>query len=186
MLNTKSTELLWSKVRNNLNILCKENKINKVNYVLKKGLNEQDLLKLISWLSQYPGINLDVLNYLTTSPKEHHFTYSMIEIERFLDKNIGITNIEKVSNNFSLESTHIILKNGVIVNLKTSELRNANFLKSCTNCMKKDFCLEGITAIRLCTDYKIQPCLFRNDNCLTINPPFHNLENILFEYFNNL
>lgn len=186
LINTKSTELLWGRVRNNLNALCSKNRINKINYVLKRGVNEHDLLELILWLSKYPGVLLDVLNYLTTDYEEQHFTYGMGEIENFLEKNIGIESIEKVSNDFSLESTHITLKNGVTVNLKTSELRYANFLKSCAECKEKTFCTEGIAAVRLCTDYRIQPCLVRNDNCFSINPYCDNLEYALLEYFNNL
>ena len=159
---------------------------NKLNYVLKKHVNERDLLDLIAWLSQYPNIRLDVLNYLTTNDKERCLTYSMKDIEIFLDKNFGIINKKKIKNDFSLESIHVVLKNGVIVNLKTSELRNANFLKSCANCMEKEYCREGISAVRLCTDYKIQPCLFRNDNCFFIKPYFDQLDSALLNYFINI
>ncbi len=186
LLNTKSNELLWRKVRGNLEVLSSKKKINKLNYVLKKGVNEEDLLNLLVWLSQYSGMRLDILNYLTTNHEENYLSYSMKEIEYFLDKNIGIINKEKVCNDFSLESTHVFLKNGVMVNLKTSQLRNAHFLKSCIDCKEKSFCTEGISAVRLCTDYRIQPCLLRNDNCLSIHPCCDNLEYIFLEYFNSV
>lgn len=186
IMNTRSNAASWKKIRDNLELLCKLKKINKLNYVLKRGCNENDLEELISWLSHFPGIRLDILNYLTGTREGRHLTYSMKEIEKILNEKFGIVNKKKVDNAYSLESTHVSLNNGVVVNLKTSELRHANFLKSCRDCEVKEFCTEGICAVRLCTDYRIQPCLFRNDNCFLINCNSEDLEHDISEYFNKL
>lgn len=186
VMNTQSSLLEWKLMRNNLDYLCKNNMINKINYVLKKGINETDLNDLIIWLSQYSDKRIDILNYLTINREESSLIYSMQELEYYLEERFGIVDKNEVQNPYSLKSTHVLLTNGILVNLKTSELRNARFLRSCETCKIKEFCTEGICAVRLCTDYRIQPCLFRNDNCFFADPKSESLEEDIIEYFNDL
>lgn len=62
--NTLSNERLWKRFRDNLLTLLNENRISKLNYVIKKGVNEDDLFQLICDLSSRENVRLDILNYL--------------------------------------------------------------------------------------------------------------------------
>ena len=62
----------------------------------------------------------------------------------------------------------ISLVGGGTINMKVNKLNQCHFLKGCEHCGKKEFCNEGIAAIRLTNSGIIKPCLFRDDNCFDL------------------
>lgn len=176
--NTKCSEKQWSVFRKNIEKLAMENRINKVNYVIKKGNNEKDLMDLISWCSN-KNLFIDILNLLYDKENKElsYLKYEMEEIEKMLHDNFEIVKKEIIDNPYSLPSTRYKLKSGGSVNLKTSELNKQNFLKACKTCKEYNYCTEGIKALRLSNNGIIQPCLFRKDNSFVIKES----EDVFFE-----
>ena len=183
--NTNTTFDVWLYTRNNIEHLLKEEKITKINYVLKKGINEQDLVKLVTFLEGKTA-RLDILNFLSMEGEKSSLFYSMEQIKQFLDEHIGVVGENEYINKYSINSQNIVLKNGVNVNLKVNSLKNENYLLKCKTCHIKEKCIEGIKAVRLTAEGNIQPCLLRNDNLLLLKEDSNNLVNVIEEYFVNL
>lgn len=151
---------------NTVDILDKHNKLGKINYVLLKDINIDEFLSVLKFIHEHNYV-LDVLNYLGNeheSIKKYYVEFD--EIYELIYKNFQIEKEKNFVNNYSISSKRLYLQNGGIVNLKVNKLSDYRFLKSCLSCSKKEFCKEGIAAIRLTTNGKIKPCLFRNDNML--------------------
>ena len=186
--NTGSDKHTWQLMRNNLNHLLSKGCVNKVNYVIKKGVNEKDLYDLIDWLKQFSNIRLDILNFLdlSMSGKDNPYYYSMKNIEGLLQKKYGIIRKSIYRNMYSIDSDNILLDNGLNVNLKSNELRNFNYMNMCDDCSKRQLCTEGIAAMRLTTDMKLQPCLIRSDHCLNLQTYNGNYDDAIREYFSNI
>ena len=183
--NTNASFSLWFLIRNNIEILLKEKRIAKINYVLKKGINEQDLMKLVAYL-EGKKVRLDILNYLSHEGEKSSLFYSMDDIKRFLHDNIGIVGESEYINKYSINSLNIVLKNGVNVNLKVNPLKAENYFLKCKKCVVKERCIEGIKAVRLTADGSIQPCLLRSDNKLSLKKGRKNMESTIEQYFISL
>ena len=185
---TGSSEHIWRLMRDNVHHLLSKSCINKVNYVIKKGVNERDLYDLIDYLKQFPGIRLDILNFLSLpiSVGVNPYYYSMDAIEDLLQKKYGIIQKSIYRNVYSIDSDNILLGNGLNVNLKSNELKNFNYMNICENCSVKHLCTEGIAAMRLTTDMKLQPCLIRPDHCLNLKTCNGNYDDAVKEYFSNI
>lgn len=186
--NTRSNEKVADRFKENFRCLIEKNLISKVNYVIKKGINENDLFSMIDALEPYRDrVVIDVLNYLydpgSESDKQKH--YDMLEIRDLLFKRYGIIEEMNKVNQYSLDSTQLVLGNHARINLKTSELRKHNFLNSCKDCFCRDYCIEGISAIRLRTDLHLQPCLLRDDNTFPI-PVCNGCDDELIEFLKAL
>lgn len=186
--NTGSDKYIWQLMRNNLHHLLSKGYVNKINYVIKKGVNEKDLYNLIDWLKQFPNIRLDILNFLnlSISGKDNPYYYSMKTIESLLQKKYGIIQKSVYHNIYSIDSDNILLGNGLNVNLKSNELRNFNYMNICDDCSQRRLCTEGIAAMRLTTDMKLQPCLIRYDHCLNVQTYNGNYDDAIKEYFSNI
>ena len=186
--NTKSNGETWQLMRNNLQQLLLRGYINKINYVIKRGVNEDDLYDLIDWLSNFSNIRLDVLNFLSLSSlkTDNQYYYSMKEIEHLLHKKYGVIRKGIHHNLYNIDSENIVLGNGLNVNLKKNQLGNFSYMNICEACSQKHLCVEGVAAMRLTTDMKLQPCLIRADHCLNLRPYNGNYENAIREYFNNI
>ena len=183
--NTNTNFELWLRTRSNIEHLLKEERINKINYVLKKGVNEYDLIKLIDYL-EGKNVRLDILNFLSNEGEQSSLFYSMEQIKQFLDEHKGVVGENEYINKHSINSQNIVLKNGVKVNLKVNSLKNENYLLKCKTCYIKEKCIEGIKAVRLTAEGNIQPCLLRNDNVLSLKEDSKDMANIIEEYFVNL
>lgn len=174
-----------------IDYLNNNRKLGKVNYVLLKGVNECEFIDVLRYVND-KNLVLDVLNYLDTdSSKIIKYYYSFEEIMAFIKAIYEIDKIKTYINQFSLPSTRIYIKNGGVINLKTTSLNSVHFLKSCDSCGKKEYCTEGISAIRLTTEGIIKPCIFRDDNILDLkelmkNKSFEEVDELVKEYFENL
>ena len=183
--NTSSNKRLWTRFRYNLLALLKEECISKINYVIKKGVNEDDLFQLINDLSSYKNVRIDVLNYLLTPNSNigEEWQYSLLDVEKLLKNAFGIKAAFERLNKFSLPSRELVLNNGVHINLKVNQLNSVGYLNACTECPVKKFCIEGITAVRLSSNNILQPCIFRNDNCFRIDTNDAKASEKLYEFF---
>ena len=186
--NTKSNSVTWHRMRNNLQQLLLRGYINKINYVIKKGVNEDDLYDLIDWLSGFSNIRIDVLNFLNLSSLEGNnlYYYSMKEIEELLHKKFGVIHKSIHNNQYSIDSDNIVLGNGLNVNLKKNELGKFGYMNICESCSQKHLCVEGVAAMRLTTDMKLQPCLIRSDHCLNLQQCNGHYDGAISDYFNNI
>jgi len=93
----------------------------------------------------------------------------MEDIEKTLRrywKKYGIISKSIQRNPYSIDSDNILLGNGLNINLKSHKLSDFDYMNICKNCTEKSLCTEGIAAMRLTTDMKLQPCLIRSDHCL--------------------
>ena len=186
--NTLSNERLWKRFRDNLLTLLNENRISKLNYVIKKGVNEDDLFQLICDLSSRENVRLDILNYLMmpNCRTGEEWYYSFMDIEQLLNTRFGIETAFERFNPYSLPSKELVLNNGVHINLKINQLNSVGYLNACSNCPVKKYCIEGITAVRLSSNNTLQPCLFRNDNCFKIDIKDEKSSQKLFDFFLSL
>ena len=138
--------------------------LGKVNYVLLKGVNEEEFLDVLDYTVEQ-NIVLDVLNYLGTNAELiEKFYYSFEQITDMIRQRHSICEVYQYLNDFSLPSTRLRLDKGGTINLKTTKLNTVSFLNSCEACDKRDVCIEGIAAIRLTADGVVKPCIFRDDN----------------------
>lgn len=143
--------------------------LTKLNYVLRKGRNEKELLNLIDWIGKY-NLKLDILNVLYSQDQENLKAerYEFYEIENIISNNFSIKkSIVKIPE-IGLPSTLIFLENGAIINLKNYGLNQFKPYKDCERCKYIEYCIEGIFAIRLTTAGLVKPCLFRKDNAFNL------------------
>lgn len=178
-------------ILNTINVLSKNNKLGKINYVLLKNINLNEFRGVLEYICKH-NYTLDVLNYLgddTIKVKKFHLEFD--DIYKIIAKYYNVVREENFINNYSITSKRLYLKNGGVINLKVNKLSDYFFLKSCSTCLKRNLCKEGIAAIRLTTEGKIQPCLFRYDNILDMKKVIDNNElsdskAIVYNYFENL
>ena len=110
----------------------------------------------------------------------------MAEIEKLLREKYGIISKAVYHNPYNLDSDNIVLSNGLNINLKSNKLGTFDYMNICGFCSQKHLCIEGVAAMRLTTDMKLQPCLIRADHCLDLKPYDGNYDSIIREYFSNI
>lgn len=167
--NAGASTKLYNDVKDNIIELAKKGRINKLNYVLKRGINENDFYSLVDFAKAYELV-IDALNLLTFEYdlSSQKYQYSFDEIEQLIRERYKVKEVLQFVNPYSLASKRLCLDNGVKINLKINKLNQENIFLSCKECSKKCNCVEGIKAIRLTNDAIIQPCLLRTDNTLDL------------------
>lgn len=183
--NTGLSKRIVDKIKENIYNLYVEGKINKLNYVLQKGKNEDDFYEFIEYIKNFKLI-IDVLNVLYSHNELNlaQYKYSFSEIENFIVANWNIVDKKIVNNKYSLPSKRLYISDGCVINLKTTQLNSQNIFKSCKKCDYHQYCTEGIKAIRLNNNGFLQPCLLRTDNMLNLNRI--NNKNDIVKYLENL
>lgn len=168
--NTGGSSEQWHRVKSNIIELAKKGRINKINYVLIRGKNEDDFFNLLQDVKDLK-IVVDVLNLLTFPGQEdaEKYKYTFDDIEEIIKKEWKIDESVNYENKFSLPSKRLTLHNGCVVNLKISQLNKQKIFSACKECEFRSLCVEGIKAIRITNDGLIQPCLLRNDNTLDLS-----------------
>lgn len=68
----------------------------------------------------------------------------------------------------SLPTTHLRWRDGLVVEIKTARLGEAAPWTSCASCAVRTRCREGIFALRLTHDGRLQPCMDRPDLSLQL------------------
>lgn len=167
--NTGCSGEIFDRIRQTIISLAEKKLIGKINYVVRKGVNESDFFKLVDFAGRKELV-VDALNLLDT--KENFSAlqqwYSMLEIERLVCSKYDIKDIYENTNSHSLPSRRLLLQNGAVVNLKISKLNDEHLFCDCLSCVKKKSCMEGIKAMRLTPAGILQPCLMRTDNTLDL------------------
>lgn len=151
-----------------ISLLSKHYKLGKLNYVLLKGVNEHEFFEVLNYANQNHLV-VDVLNYLGTNEEDvKRYRYSFDEIVSLVSSEYIIERMCRYENRYSLPSTRLYLRGGAVINLKTTQLNSTGCYNSCSTCRVKEFCTEGIKAIRITPNGKIRPCVFRDDNCFDL------------------
>ena len=167
--NTRCSLKTYGRIKNTILELAEKRLIGKLNYVVKKGRNEEDFFKLLVFAGENELV-VDALNLLNMDGDTRliNLYYSMSSIERLIRSKYKIRDVTMVNNKYSLPSKLLKLENGAMVNLKISRLNEENVFKACLDCGLKKSCIEGIKAIRLTPSGVLQPCLMRRDNGLAL------------------
>ncbi len=125
-----------------INFLKETGILGKINYVVLKGVNESEFMKVLEYTHKN-NLILDVLNYIGTNGLMiDRFYYSFDEIMNIIERKYEIERTEPYMNISSLPSTRLFLNGGGIINLKTAKLNESNFLKSCQIVMLNGFALK--------------------------------------------
>jgi len=129
----------------------------KVNYVLSSDEDLPDLARLLEDAAKWPVVVnvLDDLSDPSASP------------ERVLDALVALRGKPAERLTFpdpdSLPTTHLIWADGLRVELKDQHLGEVAPYRACASCPKRPQCREGIVALRLMHDGRLQPCMDRPD-----------------------
>lgn len=168
--NTLCSIDMYDKIRRTVVSLSEKRLIGKLNYVVRKGVNEHDFLELLDFAGE-KELLVDALNLLDPGGDEviDEHRYSMQDIERLVRSKYAVRDAFEVQNRCSLPSRILKLANGASVNLKVSKLNREMVFDACSKCTAKQSCVEGIKAVRLTPTGIIQPCLIRTDNVLDLN-----------------
>ena len=172
-----SASIMTSHEQTKRNVLCLKESglLSKINFVLLRDKNENELSDMIGWAGEH-GLMVDVLNMLYPLEIERqgwHYYYEFHEIEKIIGQRFHIREVEEFVPEIGLPSKRLHLENSAVINLKTSQLYNYKPFMACNRCPVSDWCVEGIQAIRMTVDGKIKPCLFRDDNLFDLQDIYH-------------
>lgn len=125
----------------------------KLNMVLLKGINDNEIKKMMDFTRKYEGKVILQLIELMDFHKTAKYRVDINEIEKFLESKASDINERLMHRR---KKYHI---DGVEVEL-VRPIDNSHF---CANC----------TRLRVTSDGRLKPCLFRNDNLVDVNnkPP---------------
>lgn len=121
----------------------------KLNMVLLKGINDNEIKKMMDFIREYEGKVILQLIELMDFQKTSEYKVNINEVEKFL---------ESKASNIKERAMHRRKKyfiDGVEVEL-VRPIDNSHF---CANCNR----------LRVTSDGRLKPCLFRNDNLVDVN-----------------
>ncbi len=121
----------------------------KLNMVLLKGINDNEIKKMMDFIREYEGKVILQLIELMDFQKTSEYKVDINEVEKFL---------ESKASNIKERAMHRRKKyfiDGVEVEL-VRPIDNSHF---CANCNR----------LRVTSDGRLKPCLFRNDNLVDVN-----------------
>lgn len=121
----------------------------KLNMVLLKGINDNEIKKMMDFIREYEGKVILQLIELMDFQKTSEYQVDINEVEKFL---------ESKASNIKERAMHRRKKyfiDGVEVEL-VRPIDNSHF---CANCNR----------LRVTSDGRLKPCLFRNDNLVDVN-----------------
>lgn len=183
--NTCCKAEVCDRIRKTIVSLSGKRLVGKLNYVVKRGVNEDDFFNLIEFAGERE-IVVDALNLLAPSGNvvAENYGYSMVDLERLVRSRYDVQESLEMANRCSLPSKRLKLTNGATVNLKVSMVRDENAFNACSGCRVRGSCVEGIKALRLTSEGILQPCLMRMDNVLNLNE--HGSKSDIVAYLNAL
>ena len=134
----------------------------KLNYVFTDEQDRDDLAQLLSDAAGWPAVVnvLDDLSDPNASPEKIHD--ALIALRGEPAERVTVPDPD------SLPTTHLIWADGLRVELKDQHLGNVAPYKACAACPKRPQCREGIVALRLMHDGRLQPCMDRPDLAIDI------------------
>jgi cyclic pyranopterin phosphate synthase len=123
----------------------------KINMVLLKGLNDDEVVPMIEW-SKKKEVILQLIELIPLGRMYRKFHFKLNGIERYLEQN----SIKIVNRKLHHRKKYFLNPTGQVEIVKP--VHNTNF---CANC----------TRIRLTSDGYLKPCLMRDDNLIDILTP---------------
>lgn len=129
----------------------------KINYVYTGESDESDLNELLDWAAPLP-VTVNVLDDLNNS------SLDAAALCRALTRMRGEPACEeRVPDADSMETRHLIWKDGLRVEIKHKQLGDLLAYAACPSCSKRYKCREGIYAIRLLHSGNLHLCMDRQD-----------------------
>lgn len=167
----------------------------KLNTVVMKGINDDEIDDFIQFAGSINNVDWKLLDYMLL-PKQF---FGDTSNEYFLDLSNILPRLRELAEEEVIDTQAgglgipmptFKVKNGVKIYVKNSTVGN-HYGDTCVNC--KHFpCQDGIMALRLTADGKLQRCLYREDNLIdlkpfmkTKNPEISKSINIALETFKN-
>lgn len=141
----------------NLQLLLKQGRFLKLNYVYTDPEVEADLLQLLSWAANKNVVVsvLDDLNQPDMSPDT---------IRSMLARLLGPPSRSAQEHDpHSLDTERLSWATGLVVEIKSSQLGKVAPWSACSTCPRRPICREGIFALRLEPDGQLRPCADRPD-----------------------
>jgi len=134
----------------------------KLNFVLLKGINDDEIEDMIRFSAE-TGTILQIIELEVSVEKENLDFFRKYHLSpKFIEEHL-----EKIADNVEYNELHRRRKYIFNIDGKRAEveivrpMHNSEFCRYCTR-------------IRLTSDGKLKPCLFRNDNLVDILTPLHN------------
>lgn len=134
----------------------------KLNYVLSGEDDVEDLGALLAEASAWPAV-VNVLDDLSDpSASPGRVVETLIRLRGEPDDSVRVPDPD------SLPTTHFLWLDGLRVEVKDSHLGAFAPYGACGPCAKRVQCREGIVALRLTHDGRLQPCMDRPDLSLDL------------------
>ncbi len=151
----------WQQRNATLDALVRRGRPLKLNYVL--GANDlEDVDRLLSWAAARPVV-VNLLDDLSDPAA------SVETLRRALGTLRGApARTLTVEDPHSLPTTHLVWRDGLRVELKDRRLGDLAPWRACGACPARAQCREGIFALRLTHDGRLQPCMDRPDLALDV------------------
>lgn len=136
--------------------------LSKVNYVLLRNDNENELPELLKWVGDHK-LTLNILNVIygpesESALKSKRYEYS--DIKELLLKYYNPVKCEVTSSLESLPMTAYTLENGAKIKFKDFKLNDNPPYKLCNSCQYFQYCIEGTRAVKLNSEGEVQLCTF--------------------------
>lgn len=154
----------------------------KLNTVIMKGVNDDEIENFIEFAGTIKNVDWKLLDYMLL-PKQfiedsdNHFFLNLTNIlPRLRELTIEET-IDTQAGGLGIPMPTFTMKGGAKIFVKDSTVGN-HYGDTCVNCQHFP-CQDGIMALRLTTDGKLQRCLYREDNLIDLKPYIKNDENKL-------
>lgn len=141
----------------NLRLLVALGRPLKLNYVYRGTHDDADLAGLLAWASDQSVVVgvLDELGDPNTGPAT-----IVAALRRLRGDDYDVVAVPDL---MSLPTTELRWRDGLRVEVKTSQLGVVAPWRACVDCPARQRCREGIFAIRLTPDGWLQPCMDRPD-----------------------
>lgn len=145
----------------------------KLNTVIMKGINDDEVDDFIQFAGSIENVDWKLLDYMLL-PKQFYEDPSnkyFLDLSSILPKLRELATEEVIDTQeggLGIPMPTFKVKNGVKIYVKDSTIGN-HYGDTCINC--RNFpCQDGIMALRLTADGKLQRCLYREDNLLDLKP----------------
>ncbi|HRG68436.1 MAG TPA: radical SAM protein [Saprospiraceae bacterium] len=145
----------------------------KLNTVIMKGVNENEIEDFIQFAGSVKNVDWKLLDYILLpkqflTDNDNKYFFDLTNLLPRLRELSEEEFIETQAGGLGIPMPTFKMKNGVIVSVKNSTIGN-HYGDTCINCSHFP-CQDGIMALRLTADGKLQRCLYREDNLIDLKP----------------
>ncbi|MBX7046540.1 MAG: radical SAM protein [Ignavibacteria bacterium] len=145
----------------------------KLNTVVMKGVNDDEIDDFIEFAGSIDNVDWKLLDYMML-PKQFYGDTSneyFLNLSSILPRLRELAEeefVDKQAGGLGIPMPTFKVKNGVKIYVKDSTVGN-HYGDTCVNCQHYP-CQDGIMALRLTADGKLQRCLYREDNLIDLKP----------------